>query len=252
MIARVALIVIWLLAGHAAIAGLYWALLHVPESTGWMLALSALLVLVTAALAAAVHAGAAGAWQQALQPRQGLTAGLRRLAWVLPAALVFALGWWLTAWLDARHLSARGAIDAAFMAQTGSPDTAWIHRVIEYGVFALRWGVALSVSVALLVAGLFGGTRGVTAGRWLRRGLAPVTVLATLGCVLVFVWLPWRAAYWRPTGIPPGVEPAFVAAKLGMLAVIAATGWAFILGFAAHRTAPEPPPSSSVARLPTT
>ena len=245
MIARVTLIVVWLLAGHAVMAALYWALLHVPESTVWMLALSALLVLVIAALAAAVHAGAAGAWQQALRPRQGLMAGLRRLWWVLPAALVFAAGWWVTAWLDARHLSARGAIDATFMARTGSPDTAWIHRIIAYGVFALRWGVALSLSVALLVAGLFGGTRGIIAGRWLRRGLAPAAVLATIGCVLVFVWLPWRAAYWRPAGIPPGVEPAFVAAKLGMLAVAAATGWAFILGVGAHRAAQEPPPSSA-------
>ena len=252
MIARVALIVIWLLAGHAAIAGLYWALLHVPESTVWMLALAALLVLVIAALAAAVHAGAAGAWQLTLPPRQGLAAGLRRFWWVLPAALVFAVGWWLTAWLDARHLSARGAIDAAFMARTGSPDTAWIHRVIEYGVFALRWGVALCLAVAVLVAGLFGGTRGVIAGRWLRRGLAPAAVLGTLGCVLVFVWLPWRAAYWRPSGIPPGLEPAFVAAKLGMLAVVAATGWAFILGFGVHGAAQEPPQSSSVAGSQTT
>jgi len=38
---RLPLIAGWLIAGHAAAAGLFWALLQVPESSSLMLALSA-------------------------------------------------------------------------------------------------------------------------------------------------------------------------------------------------------------------
>jgi hypothetical protein len=105
---------------------------------------------------------------------------------------------------------------------------------LDHTLFALRWGVTLSLSVAVLAAGVFAGGRGVLNGRWLGRGLRPTAMLLTLACVVVFVWLPWQAVYWRPAGLAASAEPAFVAAKLAAVALVASLGWALILGAGAR------------------
>ena len=58
MISRLAIISAWLLVGTAAWFAIFWGLLHVPESSVWMLALSAVLALALVVIAGAVPAGA--------------------------------------------------------------------------------------------------------------------------------------------------------------------------------------------------
>ena len=51
MIGRLSALVGWLALGHAALAGLFWALVSVPESSVLMLALSGFLVVLMVILA---------------------------------------------------------------------------------------------------------------------------------------------------------------------------------------------------------
>ena len=228
MIRRLSLVVAWLLVGHAAIGGLYYALLQVPESTAWMLVLSALLVV-------ALVVGAA--WVQAvallLVPGHGgwlatAAAGLRRAWAVVPAFLVFAVAWVVASRLDAWHVASRGPIDAVLMARFNWAETGGVHRAIAWAVFVVRYGVGGSLAAALAAAGVqhrFAGT-----GHALARALHPRTLAIVLGAELALVALPWHYVYWRPASLPPtGVETAFVSVKLFVVALLVATGWAIVL-----------------------
>ena len=55
---RLALATVWVLAGSAITAGVYWAFLITPESTVWTLMVSALLGIAALALAGFTASGA--------------------------------------------------------------------------------------------------------------------------------------------------------------------------------------------------
>jgi hypothetical protein len=237
VIRRLGLVAAWLLVGHAALGGLYYALLQIPESTAWMLGLSALLLL-------SLVTGAA--WVQAvglllcLPPSGWLataSAGVRRAWSVLPAFLLLAIAWVSASRLEAWHVASRGPIDASLMARFNWAETGGVHRAIDWAVFVLRFGIGGSLAAALAAAGVQHGF--ARAGRALGRALHPRTLAIVLGAELALVVLPWHYVYWRPASLPPtGVETAFVAAKLSAIALLAATGWAVVL-WAGTRSASE-------------
>lgn len=228
MTRRLALVVAWLVGGHAVLAGLYIWLLQVPESSAWMLALSALLALAVAAGLLVAQSGALLLWTGALPVRRAAATGARRSFALVPAVVLFGVAWWLGSRLDEWHASNRGPIDASLMARFNWAETGAVHRLVDWAVFALRYVIGGSLTLALAAVGvqhLFSA-----AGRALARALHPRTLALVAGAELLLIVLPLRHVYWRPDSLPPtGAETAFVIAKLSAITLLVATGWALLL-----------------------
>lgn len=247
MIRRLILVVLWLVAGHAVVAGLYVGLLQVPESNAWMLALSALLALAVVAGMLVVVSVALSLWTVALSFWSAAARGARRSLALVPAVVFFGLAWWVGGRLDEWHAATRGPIDASLMARFNWAEPGALHRAIDWAVFALRYVIGGSLALALAAAGV--QHRLSDAGRALARALHPRALALVAGAELLLVVLPLRYVYWRPDGLPPtGVEAAFVAAKLVVITLLVATGGALLL-FAGTRAAagasPGPRPAAS-------
>jgi hypothetical protein len=229
VIRRLALISLWLLGGHAAWLALFWGLLQVPESSIWMLALSATLVVVLVVLAASLHAGALAAWDEARPAGQALLSGGRHVVPCLLATLLFGLIWWTTGALLEWHTRVSGQIDAAFIARTGRTNTAWIHAAIVWTVALVRWSLGLTLAVSLLGALVAGGVRAAASVSWLRAAFRPRRLLTVTACFALLVALPWSIVDWRPKALALGVEPWFVGTKFIVLAATMAAGWSLVL-----------------------
>jgi hypothetical protein len=153
--------------------------------------------------------------------------------------VLFALGWWATARIEAAHLASRGAIDASLMVRIGWAETAWVHHALAWAVFALRWGLMLPLAVALMTVGIVEGAPGVASTAWIRRGLRPRGMVVTLAVVLLAM-LAWQVVYWRPASLPPTrVEVIFVALKLALVAAAIAAAWAVVLRAAVVTSGPD-------------
>ena len=223
---RLGLVATWLLAGHAVWLALFWGLLQVPESSAWMLALSAALSITLIAVAAAVHSGGAAAWRIDQSFMAALVGGAKRPQAALLPAVVFGLIWWITQFQLEWYAGVRGQIDAAYIARTGRSQTAWIHTAVFWVVMFIRWSLGLSLAVALLarLAGLAGaGTA------WWRRALTPRVWLEVTFWFVLLVAIPWHLVDWRPRTLSLGIEPWFVGAKLALVAIAMASGWALVL-----------------------
>lgn len=247
---RLLLVVSWGLAGHTLAGAAYWALLHVPESSAWMLALSAALAIAVLTLWAVVQVGAVLGWASPQRPVRGLLTAPRRAHHVVPALLVLALGWSLIDTIAAALAASRGSIDAALMARFGWAETAWVHLAADYLLFAVRCGVLLPLAVALLAAAVLEGWAGIRSLAWARQGLRPRTMILTLAAVIVCIVLPWHHVYWRPGGLSPtSMELVFVSVKLGAIALLMAVGWALVirLGVPAPPAVPQAAAPSSPA-----
>lgn len=229
MIRRLALVALWLLAGHLAALGLFWTLLQVPESSSLMLVASALLALAVVLVTAAVQAGAASAWNLEVPFGRALVAGTRGALFAVAAALVFAVVWWATGTMFEWHARLRGQVDATAMARTGSPDTAWLHAALYWLFQFLRWTLGLSLATALLGWLVRHGGRSVGRSGWLRAALQPRRWAFITVWFVLLVALPWSYVYWRPAGLSLGLEPWFVAAKLAAVAALMSIGWALVL-----------------------
>ena len=232
--------VVWLAAGHALIGLLFWVFLQVPESNVLMLAASLLLVMAMIFVLGCVEAfGVARAQsEKGLLEAAGL-AGLRAPLVVLPLA-VFAIFFWLTSiagnWL-AGHT---GEIDAWIIATTGWTRTAWLHATLGWLLAFVSFGVGIALVVSLYAALVVDGPQAAGRSAWLRRGFGWRQLVVTALAVLVGIWLPWKAVYWRPTSLPPTwVEPAFAAAKLAVLFLIANVAWTVILWTASRSARSE-------------
>jgi hypothetical protein len=227
--------VVWLAVGHAALGVVFWVFLQVPESNVLMLAASLLLVMAMIVVLGCVEAfGVARAQsEKELLEAAGL-AGRRAPLVVLPLA-GFAIIFWLTGvagnWLTVRT----GEIDAWIIATTGWTRTAGLHAALGWLLAFVCFGIGISLAVSLFAALVVDGPQAAGRTAWLRRGFGWRQLVVTALAVLVGIWLPWKAVYWRPTSLPPTwVEPAFAAAKLAVLFLVANVAWTVVLWAAAR------------------
>jgi hypothetical protein len=223
-------LVAWLAAGHAAMLGLFWGLLNVPESNVAMLGLSAAMLCLWLAFGALVE-GTAGAW---LLPgrtfREAVHAGVSSLAAFVAALVVFALFWWMGSLIDGWHGSHRGQIDAWLIATFDTPEAAWPHRLLDVAVFLVAGVVGVSSAVAVFFAKLEGGTRAMLRPGWIRAALSRDQMMLVAIGLTLFVALPWQFVYWRPEDLPlTWVQPAFAAAKLALIFLSMNVGWLICL-----------------------
>jgi hypothetical protein len=241
MIGRFLKATLWLLVGHAALAGVYWGLLNVPESNVAMLGVSAVLVLLLVGGAAIVE----GVGLRILAARAERWSAMRYLACV-PAFIVAAALWlaisWAVGWVEARHTAHASEIDAWLIAHGDWTRTAWLHRTIEIVLWLLRYVVGLSLAVGVFVLCTVDGVGETLRPRRFVAGLGWKRLLIVAVAIVVFVWLPWRAAYWRPHSLPHNLaQPLFAAARLALIALVVHVGWAIVLWSAIPRaTTAEP------------
>jgi len=242
---RLASIAGWLLAGHGLWLALFWGLLQVPESSVWMLALSGLLTITLVALAAVIHSGASATWQTGRPFGSALVSGVRRAHVAVVAALVFGVVWWATGALLTWHAGIAGQIDAAYIARTGRSQTQWIHAGIFWLATFIRWSLGLALAVTLLAVGVTTGLRALGYGAWIRSALTPRTWLTATFWFVLLVAIPWHLADWRPKGLSLGMEPWFVGAKLTLVAMAMAAGWALVLRVGHYLISPQATPLAS-------
>ena len=229
MIRRLAIIAAWLLVGDALWLGLFWGLLHVPESSVWMLALSALLAVTLIVVGGALVAGASAAWDMARPPLGALMGGVRYVPAALVAVLSFGAIWWITGVVFDWHTAIAGQIDAWVIARTGRPNARGIHFAIFWLTMTLRWSIGLTLASALLASLVTAGRATFTHSGWLVAALVPSRWLAITFWFVLLVAIPWHLVDWRPVKLSLGVEAWFVAAKLSAIAVAMAVGWALVL-----------------------
>jgi hypothetical protein len=229
VIRRLAIVSAWLLGGNVLWFANFWGLLHVPESSVWMLALSAFLALVLMAVGGAVLAGASAAWDLARPPAQALLGGARLVPAALAAALLFGVVWWLTGVVFDWHTRIAGQIDAWAIARTGRPNARWIHFTIFWLTLWVRWSIGLTLTSSLLASLTTAGAGAMKDGAWLRAALLPSRWLTITFWLVLLVAIPWHLVDWRPARVSLGLEPWFVGAKLTTIAVAMAVGWALVL-----------------------
>lgn len=220
----------WLTSGHAVLFGLFWLLLHVPESNVVMLAASGLIVLAMVALAGLVEGGGLTLAAPG-SSTQGLARTLIRAPLAAPLAVaLFGVVWLLTGSAATGWSGHRGEVDAWFMLHVGWARTARLHDAVWWIIAFLRYVVGISLALALLGWAVSRGLASLARGRWLAAALSPLRLALIAALLLVLVWLPWRAVYWRPAWVAATwQEPTFVAVKLAVLYLLANIGWAGIL-----------------------
>jgi hypothetical protein len=226
---RLSLIAGWLIAGHAAAAGLLWSLLQVPESSSLMLAISGTLLLLAALALAWTVGGALAAWRPESTPGRAMARGLGHVAAIVLGMLVFALVWWLTEKAALWHAQYGGQLDAWIIARTGKSETARLHTAIFWLLWFARWGLGLTIALSLAAWMVRDGLRTLGSARWLASALHPLRWLGVTALVGLGIALPWHHVYWRPEKMSVGAEPWFVAAKLAAIALLATVAWALTL-----------------------
>lgn len=226
---RLAGSIAWMLAGAAAFAATFWAFLNTPESTVFTLALSLVLVLVMYAVMAVTWSGALMGWAHGWSgatARRSL-AGLPRF--LLPLLLA-SLAWWFVGrgleWITAHA----GEIGAWFIATLDWPDVRWLLSGVSY---VGEWVRRLAIPFAALVwLGdlLSRGWQPLFDRACLAHALSPVRLLLATLIAMVTIYAPLRyLLYWVPPGLPASwVEPAFAAAKFGVMALLGAIGASLI------------------------
>jgi hypothetical protein len=233
MMRALVLSMLWLLAGAALAASLFWAFLNTPESTVFTLALSASLGLAIYAVIGASLGGALGGWATAWHAaRRHAAAGVPAL--LLP--LLFALAaWWLVGQAIHGLDTHSGEISAWFIARLDWADV----RPLLNGVrVAGEWLRRVLVPFAALVwlgrlATL--GWRPLVDRSMVRQALSPLRLVLVTAIALATVWAPVTyGLYWMPSGVPPTwMEPAVATLKFAIMAVVAALGISVICRLAA-------------------
>ena len=241
---KLALATLWILAGGAIIGGLYWGFLITPVSTVIALIASAVLAIVTLAVAGLVANGTIEIWLRGFSV-SGLRRALGSVASVVPAALIVLVLWWMTSRAELFVKENSGQINAWFIARFGWDNVAWLFTSIRYAATWLRWVLGAMLALSLMAGILAAGWGAVAAPAWIARALRPRALLfATLWFAALIV-LPWiYLVPWRPEGLPAtSIEMVFIVAKLSVSAMLAAAGLALI----AHEASRVPAPGRPVA-----
>lgn len=238
MTTRLLVITGWLAAGHAALAGLFYVCLQVPESNVLMLAISTILALLMGVGAGVVETAAIAAWQGDRPWRAAIARAVAGLPFFVLAAVAIAALWWLTGLGFRWAALSRSEIDAWLMARWGWTRTGGLHVAVDWLLRTVRFALGTSLGVALVAAGLHGGWGAVRSAAWIWRALAPRQWIPAGLALLVFIWLPWQAVNWRPAFVAgTWAEPVAVAVKLAGLYLVGNLGWALALAPAARRPA---------------
>jgi len=227
--------VAWILGGSAVAAALYWAFLNTPESTVFMLGLSAMLALTLFAVAGATVGGALAGWG-AGWPRLVPGRLVRSTVAFVPALLVSAIVWLAIGralgWLTAHS----GEISAWFIATLGWSD---VRPLLSAARLLGDWlrGVAAPFAALVCVGAAIGGAgRPFTPYAWLPRARLPLRLLLVTAVVALTLWAPYTyGLYWMPRDLPPTwVEPAAALVKFGIIALGGALGLSLIARLAAR------------------
>lgn len=247
----------------AAIAGL-WGLaayewLWLPESSGWVLALTLVWIAALAALALALLAGgAAGAaavasgTERHLRLSKTLSLEKRRLGRtllvVLAGIIVGSVLCWLFEWLNSHALDA-----ASFLTLHLRHPVSYVPISNGLWVFeALAWIFYAGFVMAWLV--VFSNPPGPAAPQSARETLArsmslPVFLTGVLTAV-VFGGLAWLLATWHPVVTPGGWDYAQFVVRNGAVLLLLTLGWLFWalalarLALPAVTAPAEPPPAA--------
>ncbi len=215
---RVAVTTVIVAIGGAVVAGLFWALLNVPESNVLALTLSALIALLAVVAVGATVAAAVAAADDA-SAGDGLRRSLTALpAFVLGLAITGAL-WWLTGAAGDWWLAHRGETDALLIRYGNITHTRPLHSSVAAVLWLGRWVIGVSMVAALVTAAAVRPAAGLRRG--LRNGVALVPLAVTLAIAELFTRA-WPMVYWRPKRVAAWMEPTFVGVKLAVLYLVAA------------------------------
>jgi hypothetical protein len=238
--------IVWILAGAAISAGVYWAFLTTPESTVWALITSALLGLIALILTAFTITGAIAILSNGLS-RTAIMRALRAIPSIVPALLIVSLIWWLTLGVETWVGMRSGQINAWFIAQFGWADVSWLFRSIRYTAMWLRWILASMLAFSLMTGFVLAGSRALTQLAWLRRALRPRALVFCSLIFVVLIALPWKYLVpWRPAGLPAtSIELVFITAKLALAAVIGAIAIAMMIREASGAVPPPRDPKEA-------
>jgi hypothetical protein len=255
MIARLLTATVWLLVGHAVLAGIYWTLLNVPESNVLMLGASATLGLVLLVGGAIVEGAAvrrlAGGVAARLTLGRSLGQSLGSVPAFVVALVIYAAFSIIAARLALWHETHAGEIDAWLIAHGDWTRTAWLHRGFTLALDFLRDVLGLSLATGAFAAMVLGGVGDLLGRSWIWRAWSPKRLIVVTAAVVGLIWWPWQAASWRPASLPPTfVQPLFAAVKLGLIAVVMHIGWAIVLWSATLRRTSPAPATPSEAPLP--
>jgi hypothetical protein len=229
-VVRIILVALWLFAGRAALGGLYWGFLNVPESNVLMLIVSALLALLLVVGAGIVETTGL-LW---VRPDWTFGAALRRAVRTLPAFLAALALWLVVRWICHRllryHDAHSGELDAWMIATFDWTRTTWLHRTIDYVLHFVQFVIGTSLAVTLLSTAAAGAIADAVHPRWMRRALSPLQLVIVAVAFYGLIFLPWQAVYWRPASLPASaVEVVFSLAKLTILGLVMHIGWSIIL-----------------------
>lgn len=193
---------LWLLnlVGNAAVVGVWYYWLLIPDAHGWQVAWSAVLALITIVFVLWLRAGTL-TWFRIVEYRAQSTIGaaLRRgLRHIIPLAIWFALGAFI-AWaiLSAGSYTPQLAVWIRQKANAG-PAPRHIMHGTDWLLFVLLWIVLPAfwapVATTIAAAGFSGGhvTRSF---RVLKQPLYWILLCVLIG---VGVWVPYKLVTWIP------------------------------------------------------
>lgn len=229
MSTRLALLTAWLIAGGAAVGGLFWVFLNTSEADVLRLALSAVLGLAIVVVAGIV-VNTALLFAAGDPFRVSLRNAWRSLHAFAVAALVVGAAAWATLSADewvARHA---GEVSAWFIARFDWSDVTVLFTAERYLSTWFRW-------VVVPAAALTGLATFVRRRRWRAAARSMFAawrwrpLLVITAAFVVLMALPWRlAAGADPGQLPPTwVQPAVAVLRLTLLGASLAVGSAIMM-----------------------
>lgn len=236
MIAALIRTTLWVATIDALAGATLLGFLYTPEANVLMLTLSALLVLLAVMLLVLGSASASHALVHDSKPWPSLLPAARRLPLALLAIIVIGVICAGAGWVERWWMGHAGEFDAAAIAAGDITRTGGVHTAVRWVVAFVQWVVVPAWCATTLAWIAAYEWRDVLTMKWLTAAFHwRVLGIATVAVVLL-VWAPWQAVYWRPRALPAStVEAVFTAVKLGVIYLLTQLAWAALLLTAATR-----------------